>query len=91
MSTDERLTTLPPHAPPTESTRAGAYYPTFQDMKADSITQLAENYWNNKDPTKRVWDPLVIERIYSEELETKGFEPKKLTLLELSQYLEKVG
>ncbi|CAB4490265.1 intron-binding protein aquarius [Rhizophagus irregularis] len=89
MSTEERLTTLPPHAPPTESTRSGVYYPTFQDMKADSITHLAETYWNNKDPTKRVWDPLVIERIYTEELEMKGFEPKKLTLLELSQYLEK--
>ncbi|CAG8611326.1 5479_t:CDS:10, partial [Scutellospora calospora] len=82
-------TTLPPHAPPNESTRGGVYHPTLQEIQKDSISLLAQEYWLAKDPTAREWDPNIVEEIYFKELERNRFETKKLMLLEFSQYLEK--
>ncbi|CAG8451805.1 2657_t:CDS:10 [Dentiscutata heterogama] len=82
-------TTLPPHAPPTESTRGGIYHPTLQEIQKDSISLLAQEYWLSKDPDTREWLPNVVEDIYFKELENNRFETKKLMLLEFSQYLEK--
>lgn len=84
---DSRQTTLPPHAPPTEGTRAGLYHPTLNEIKEDSISLKAQQYWQNKDAK---WDPEIVDRIYTKELEHNRFETKKLMLLEFSQYLEKV-
>ncbi|KAJ1972819.1 hypothetical protein H4R35_004465 [Dimargaris xerosporica] len=36
-----------------------------------------------------LWDPRVVESIYRDHLEAKGFPAKKLALLEMSLYLEK--
>ncbi|CAG8739700.1 18149_t:CDS:2, partial [Dentiscutata erythropus] len=82
-------TTLPPHAPPTESTRGGIYHPTLQEIQKDSISLLAQEYWLSNDPDTREWSPNIVEDIYFKELENNGFETKKLMLLEFSQYLEK--
>ncbi|KAG9303733.1 hypothetical protein G9A89_018630 [Geosiphon pyriformis] len=84
-----RRTTLPPHAPPTESARSGIYHPTLSEIQQDSISILAEIHWISKDPALRKWDPKVVEQIYYEELEENDFTTKKLMLLEFSQYLEK--
>ncbi|CAG8812133.1 19514_t:CDS:1, partial [Gigaspora rosea] len=45
--------TLPPHAPPTESTRGGVYHPTLQEIQKDSISLLAQEYWLSNDPDTR--------------------------------------
>ncbi|CAG8442045.1 1306_t:CDS:10 [Diversispora eburnea] len=85
-SFESRQTTLPPHAPPTESARAGLYHPTLNEIKEDSISLKAQQYWQKKDAK---WDPEIVDRIYIKELEHNRFETKKLMLLEFSQYLEK--
>ncbi|RHZ66997.1 hypothetical protein Glove_303g82 [Diversispora epigaea] len=85
-SFESRQTTLPPHAPPTESARAGLYHPTLNEIKEDSISLKAQQYWQKKDAK---WDPEIVDRIYIKELEQNRFETKKLMLLEFSQYLEK--
>ncbi|CAG8741708.1 11114_t:CDS:2, partial [Acaulospora morrowiae] len=87
--TESRQTTLPPHAPPTESTRTGAYHPTLLEIQKDSISEIARKCWQAKDPASRIWDPKIVENIYRQELEKNRFETKKLMLLEFSQYLEK--
>ncbi|CAG8455667.1 2479_t:CDS:10 [Acaulospora colombiana] len=86
---EARQTTLPPHAPPTESTRTGVYHPTLLEIQGDSISATARQYWQTKDSASREWDPKIVERIYRQELEQNRFETKKLMLLEFSQYLEK--
>ncbi|CAG8535056.1 9532_t:CDS:2, partial [Ambispora leptoticha] len=86
---ESRQTTLPPHAPPTESTRTGLYHPTLTEIQQDSISKLAEEHWAHKDPESRKWDASVVEKIYYKELQETGFATKKLMLLEFSQYLEK--
>ncbi|CAG8601288.1 9980_t:CDS:10 [Paraglomus brasilianum] len=85
----DRKTTLPPHAPPTESTRGGLHHPTLHEIQTDSISSLARTYWTSKEPSEREWLPVIVEQIYCEELENKRFETRKLMLLEFSQYLEK--
>ena len=86
----DRKTTLPPHAPPTESTRGGLHHPTLHEIQTDSISSLAETYWTTKKPSERIWLAAIVEQIYCEELQNKRYETRKLMLLEFSQYLEKV-
>ena len=68
--------------------RTGAYRPTVKDMQNDSIAVLAEA-WSSQDIAKDL-DAQVIERVYHDELVKNNFSITKLTLLEVSQYLEKV-
>ncbi|KAG0259623.1 hypothetical protein BG011_002514 [Mortierella polycephala] len=67
--------------------RTGAYRPTVKDMQNDSIAVLAEA-WSSQDIAKDL-DAQVIERVYHDELVKNNFSITKLTLLEVSQYLEK--
>ncbi|KAF9904476.1 hypothetical protein BX616_001281 [Lobosporangium transversale] len=66
---------------------AVVYRPTVKDMQNDSVATLAEA-WNKSDELAE-YDAQLIERVYQEELVGTQFSITKLTLLEISQYLEK--
>ncbi|KAF8936354.1 hypothetical protein BGZ58_004279 [Dissophora ornata] len=66
---------------------AGSYRPTVKDMQSDSVAELAEAW--AKPEAANNYDAEVIMRVYQDELVKTGFSIPKLTLLEVSQYLEK--
>lgn len=78
-------TTLPPHAAPSEasSSRQRSNL-TLADIQSDSISKLVQKHFGKE------WDPKVVDTIFEQELVQSNFSSHKLTLLELSQYLEKV-
>lgn len=75
--------------------RGGAGALTMADISKDELTQLAENTWSsaalqaagNKAPA---FKPALVEQIYKNELGggTQEPAPRRVALLELSQYLE---
>jgi hypothetical protein len=77
-------TTLPLHAAPSEasSSRQRSNL-TLEDIQSDSISKLAEKHFGK-------WDPKVVDTIFEQELVQSKLSSHKLTLLEYSQYLEKV-
>lgn len=84
-------TTLPLHASPSEATVHGPPSAklrnlTIDDIESDSISKIAAKHYG----TKVKWDPKVVENIVESELAPTNYDPKKLMLLEYTQYLEKV-
>lgn len=70
------------------------FAPTIQEIEADPITSLAQEYWNlaeteGEEATIR-FDHDVVELVWREHLEKSSFALRKVMLLEFSQYLEKV-
>jgi hypothetical protein len=77
-------TTLPLHAAPSEASSSRQRSTlTLADIQSDSISKLAEKHFGK-------WDPNVVDTIFEQELVQSKFSSHKLTLLEFSQYLEKV-
>ncbi|KAF9115052.1 hypothetical protein BGX27_009079 [Mortierella sp. AM989] len=66
----------------------GTYRPTVKDMQNDSVAVLAEA-WTKSEKAAQNYDAEVVERVYMDELVKNNFSITKLTLLEVSQYLEK--
>ncbi|KAI9307123.1 P-loop containing nucleoside triphosphate hydrolase protein [Cunninghamella echinulata] len=82
--------TLPLHAAPGEATAHGTTKfrnLTINDIESDPISQLANKYYTSQADPK--WEPKLIEDIIQHHLETSNYEPKKVMLLEFTQYLEK--
>lgn len=69
---------------------ATSYRPTVKDMQNDSVTALAET-WTKSEASAQDYDAQLIERVFQDELLKHDFSITKLTLLEVSQYLEKVS
>ncbi|KAF9175690.1 hypothetical protein BGX21_006167 [Mortierella sp. AD011] len=69
-------------------TNAGTYRPTVKEMQNDSVAALAEA-WTKDEKAAQDYDAEVVERVYKDELVKNNFSITKLTLLEVSQYLEK--
>ncbi|KAF7727161.1 hypothetical protein EC973_007936 [Apophysomyces ossiformis] len=83
-------TTLPLHASPSEAAVHGPPSAklrnlTIDDIESDSISRIAAKHYG----TKVKWDPKVVENIVESELAPTNYDPKKLMLLEYTQYLEK--
>ncbi|KAG0164199.1 hypothetical protein DFQ28_008930 [Apophysomyces sp. BC1034] len=83
-------TTLPLHASPSEVAVHGPPSSklrnlTIEDIESDSISKIAAKHYS----TKVKWDPKVVENIIKSELEPTNYDPRKLMLLEYTQYLEK--
>lgn len=55
----------------------------------DPLTKTAMEYWSSFDVGQSKFDEDLVEKIYNEELVSTGFEVSRITLLELSHYLEK--
>jgi len=67
--------------------RGGA--PTVEQIQADVITQLANQYWAPfSSVPKKPYDQNIIDHIYMKELAGTNFSSKRIMLLEFSQYLE---
>ncbi|KAF9580691.1 hypothetical protein BGW38_002564, partial [Lunasporangiospora selenospora] len=66
---------------------AGSYRPTLRDIQNDSVASLAEAW--SSDAAAEEFDASLIDRVYTDELVKYDFAYNKLTLLEVSQYLEK--
>lgn len=86
-------TTVPLHASPVEVVSAGGYglrkqNLTLDDIKSDSISTIAEKHWSGK---KIQWSAKTVETIVEKELKPNQYDPRKLMLLEYTQYLEKVN
>ncbi|KAF9951183.1 hypothetical protein BGZ70_001099 [Mortierella alpina] len=73
---------------PHKDAHAASYRPTVKDMQNDSVTALAEA-WTKGDGAAQDFDAQLIERVFQDELLKHDFSITKLTLLEVSQYLEK--
>lgn len=67
-----------------------AYRPTLKDIQNDSVAVLAEAWIGGTAETPSEFVPQLIERVYNDELVKHDYSITKLTLLEVSQYLEKV-
>ncbi|XP_076342913.1 LOW QUALITY PROTEIN: RNA helicase aquarius [Tachypleus tridentatus] len=70
-------------------TKAVGMSPTVEQINADVVTQLANQYWapHSRDPWLE-FDSKVIEKIYVNEILGSGFAIRRIMLLEFSQYLE---
>ncbi|KAG0022270.1 hypothetical protein BGZ81_008612 [Podila clonocystis] len=66
-----------------------AYRPTLKDIQNDSVAVLAEAWIGGTADTPSEFVPQLIERVYNDELVKHDYSITKLTLLEVSQYLEK--
>ncbi|KAF9315831.1 hypothetical protein BG003_002627 [Podila horticola] len=66
-----------------------AYRPTLKDIQNDSVAVLAEAWIGGTAETPSEFVPQLIERVYNDELVKHDYSITKLTLLEVSQYLEK--
>ncbi|KAI8086379.1 P-loop containing nucleoside triphosphate hydrolase protein [Halteromyces radiatus] len=86
-------TTLPLHAAPGEATAHGPQgisqfrNLTLHDIESDPISQLAKKHYGGKSKPK--WDPKLVEDIIETHLVSSNYDPKKIMLLEFTQYLEK--
>ncbi|KAI8377897.1 aquarius, isoform CRA_c [Radiomyces spectabilis] len=84
-----RKTTLPLHAAPSEaygSASSKGRNLTLDDIQSDSIAKITNKAYGGKTIK---WDAKVVETIVDQELVPSNYEPKKLMLLEFTQYLEK--
>lgn len=87
-------TTLPLHAAPGEATAHGPQGTTrfrnltLDDIEADPLTQLAKKHYDGQ--TKPKWAPKLVEDIVEQHLASSNYDPKRIMLLEFTQYLEKV-
>ncbi|KAF9428467.1 hypothetical protein BGZ94_002300 [Podila epigama] len=68
---------------------ASAYRPTLRDIQNDSVAVIAK-LWNTDNNSIPQDVPNLIERVYNDELLAHNFSIAKLSLLEVSQYLEKL-
>ncbi|KAI8344483.1 hypothetical protein BC941DRAFT_10831 [Chlamydoabsidia padenii] len=86
-------TTLPLHAAPGEATAHGPQGTTrfrnltLDDIEADPISQLANKHYAGNITPK--WTSTLIEDIVEQHLTPSNYDPKKVMLLEFTQYLEK--
>lgn len=89
-STMYKNTTVPLHASPGEVAGHGLRKQnlTLDDIKSDSISTIAEKHWSGK---KIQWNAEIVETIVENELKPNQYDPRKLMLLEYTQYLEKVN
>ncbi|ORZ15850.1 hypothetical protein BCR42DRAFT_43814 [Absidia repens] len=85
-------TTLPLHAAPGEAMAHGPLATTkfrnlsLNDIEADPISQFAKkHYFGN---TKPKWSPTVVEEMIEQHLASSQYDPKKVMLLEFTQYLK---
>ncbi|GBL77335.1 RNA helicase aquarius [Araneus ventricosus] len=67
--------------------------PTVAQIKADSITQLANKYWAPNRQNRLESDPSaisvdIINNVYVDEIVASDFSVRRIMVLELSQYLE---
>ncbi|XP_037087891.1 RNA helicase aquarius-like [Pollicipes pollicipes] len=65
--------------------------PTVQQINADRVTQLANQYWSPyiiSVDQQAPFNPAIIEEIYQQELIGSNFAVRRVMLLEFSQYLE---
>ncbi|XP_037073222.1 RNA helicase aquarius-like [Pollicipes pollicipes] len=65
--------------------------PTVQQINADRVTQLANQYWSPyiiSVGQQAPFNPAIIEEIYQQELIGSNFAVRRVMLLEFSQYLE---
>nr|XP_018901599.1 PREDICTED: intron-binding protein aquarius [Bemisia tabaci] len=72
--------------PDTSKTKSRA--PTIDQINADRITQLANQYWAPNAKNKEQYDPKIIEDIYYKEILGSKFSLRRVMMLELSQFLE---
>lgn len=68
------------------------FHPTLEEIESNTVTILADAYWNSKDAKKAKiqFDSAIVDKIWNEELAKHDFSFRKVMLLEYSQYLEKV-
>lgn len=69
-------------------TQHGAYRPTVKDMQNDSVAAFTDLWSGDREPE---FDAAIVDRVFQDELLKNNFSVQKLTLLEVGQYLEKVG
>jgi len=69
-------------------TQHGAYRPTVRDMQNDSVAEFTDLWSGDREPE---FDAAIVDRVFQNELLKSDFSVQKLTLLEVGQYLEKVG
>lgn len=90
-----RKTTLPTYAAPTElppSSLAGVkgQHVTQSDAQNDQVYALAKKHWATGNQ-KVKWSAKVVEEIAADYLGSATWDGRKVMLLELLQYLEKVS
>ncbi|KAF0312815.1 RNA helicase aquarius [Amphibalanus amphitrite] len=74
-----------------ETSRSKGAAPTVQQINADRVTQLANQYWSPYIVgvgQQAPFNPAIIEEIYQQELVGSNFAVRRVMLLEFSQYLE---
>lgn len=89
-----RKTTLPTYAAPTElppSSLAGVkgQHVTQSDAQNDPVFGLAKKHWA-ADNQKVKWNAKIVEEIATDYFSFATWDGRKVMLLELLQYLEKV-
>lgn len=63
--------------------------PTVEQLNADRITELAENYWAPHSVLNHLpFDSNIIEDIYMQDIRGSNFSIRRIMVLEFSQYLE---
>lgn len=90
-----RKTTLPTYAAPTElppSVLAGAKgkQVTQVDVQNDPVFALAKKHWDT-DNHKVKWNGKIVEEIAADYFGSTSWDGRKVMLLELLQFLEKVS
>ncbi|KAG0339143.1 hypothetical protein BG004_006940 [Podila humilis] len=71
------------------STTHVSYRPTLMDIQNDSVSVLAEAWTGGSAEIPCEFVPQLAERVYQDELVKHEYSIAKLSLLEVSQYLEK--
>ncbi|KAK3865594.1 hypothetical protein Pcinc_028805 [Petrolisthes cinctipes] len=62
---------------------------TVDQISADRVTFLAQQYWSPDTRDSHLpYDPQVIEDVYQSEVRATDFSTRRIVVLELSQYLE---
>ncbi|XP_065342666.1 RNA helicase aquarius [Cloeon dipterum] len=63
--------------------------PTLEQINADRITQLANQYWAPYAAEKRLpFNSKVVDEIYCKEIKESNFAVRRIMMLEFSQYVE---
>ena len=71
-----------------QAKRQKFFTPTVQEIVADSLTPLANQYWAPGKENLKAFNPKIVDDIYKNELADKPLINDRVMLLELSSYLE---
>ncbi|ESP05343.1 hypothetical protein LOTGIDRAFT_227972 [Lottia gigantea] len=79
--------TIPEKTDRSEKKKTGGL--TVEQIQADRITQLAQDFWSKKAIENGAsFKPEIVEEVYKEEILKSNFAKKRIMMLEFSRYLE---